>query len=114
MLEEHNRFLETASNAYVKSGGQKGILEISPMAQGQNDFEKKFDTLMNNYFKTYFDAKNAVLPLWGGIKYTPQTAGETKRTVSEATDYISMLNDALEKAAIAFNVSPAIVKGRCV
>ena len=55
---------------------------------------------MNNYFKTYFDAKNAVLPLWGGMKYTSQTAGETKRTVSEATDYISMLNDALEKAAI--------------
>ena len=111
MLDEHNRFLETASSTYVKSGGQKGILEITPLAQGQPDFEEKFDVLMNNYFKTYFDAKNAVLPLWGGMKYTSQTAGETKRTVSEATDYISMLNDALEKAAIAFNVSPAIVKG---
>ena len=111
MLENHNKFLETSSTVYAKSGTQKGILEITPMAQGQPNYEEKFQELMNKYFKTYFEAKNAVLPLWGGMKYTPQSNGETKRTVSETTDYISILNDALEKAAIAYNVSPAIVKG---
>lgn len=111
MLEEHNKFLSAASETYSKSGSQKGTLEIMPIAQGVPDYEKKFNELMNVYFKQYFNSKNAVLPLWGGMKFTPQTNGEVKRTVSETTDYIAMFNDALEKAAIAYNVSPGIVKG---
>lgn len=111
MLAEYDIFLQSALDNYQKAGGQKGTLEIPSQAQGAKDFEQKFNDLMNTYFKKYFKSKNAVVPLWGGMKYSPQNNGEAKKTVSETTDYISMFNDALKKTAIAYNIAPPIVSG---
>ena len=34
---------------------------------------------MKNKFKSYFTEKNAVLPLWKGISYDPQTTDNVKK-----------------------------------
>lgn len=107
----YEKLIESASNKYIKAGGQKGILEISALAQGDKDFEKKYTKLMNEHFKSYFSANDAVLPLWEGMKFVPTTSDSAKKTTNEITDISKLVDDAMSRAAQAFKVPPALVRG---
>ena len=107
----YEKLIESASNKYIKAGGQKGILEISALAQGDKDFEKKYTKLMNEHFKSYFNANDAVLPLWEGMKFVPTTSDSAKKTTNEITDISKLVDDAMSRAAQAFKVPPALVRG---
>lgn len=107
----YEKLIESASDKYIKAGGQKGILEISALAQGDKDFEKKYTKLMNEHFKSYFNANDAVLPLWEGMKFVPTTSDSAKKTTNEITDISKLVDDAMSRAAQAFKVPPALVRG---
>ena len=109
----YEKLIESASNKYIKAGGQKGILEISALAQGDKDFEKKYTKLMNEHFKSYFNANDAVLPLWEGMKFVPTTSDSAKKTTNEITDISKLVDDAMSRAAQAFKSSSCVSKGRC-
>lgn len=107
----YEKLIASASDKYVKSGGQKGTLEIPAAAKGDKDFEKKYADLMNNHFKSYFKATNAVLPLWNGMKYSPTTSDSAKKTTNEISDISKLVDDALSRAAQAYKIPPALVRG---
>lgn len=107
----YEKLIESASDKYIKAGGQKGILEISALAQGDKDFEKKYAKLMNEHFKSYFNANDAVLPLWEGMKFVPTTSDSAKKTTNEITDISKLVDDAMSRVAQAFKVPPALVRG---
>ncbi len=107
----YEKLIESASDKYIKAGGQKGILEISALAQGDKDFEKRYTKLTNEQFKSYFKEKNAVLPLWEGMKFVPTTSDSAKKTTNEITDISKLVDDAMSRAAQAFKVPPALVRG---
>ena len=107
----YNKLISEASDKYIKAGGQKGVLNVDAIARGEPDFEDKFTDLMKNKFKSYFTEKNAVLPLWKGISYDPQTTDNVKKSTSEITDIKSLVDDAMSRVAQAYKVPPALVKG---
>ena len=107
----YETLISVASDKYVKAGGQKGILEISAAAEGTKDFEKKYRDLMNNYFKSFFKSNNAVLPLWNGMKYTAITSDSVKKTTNEISDISKLVDDAMSRAAQAYKIPPALVRG---
>ena len=82
----YSALIESANGKYKKSGGEKGILEISALAQNDMKFETTFKNLMDDYFKSYFDSANAVLPLFDGYKYTPSTSDAAKKYSNEISD----------------------------
>lgn len=103
--------LKTAAKKYKRSSYEKGILEISGVARGDRDFEKKFDALMNNYFKSYFAEGNKVLPLNEGYTYKPGTAESTKKYSNEVSDMTAMFEDGLARAAQAFLIPVSLIRG---
>lgn len=107
----YEKLIESASDKYIKAGGQKGILEISTLARGDKDFEEKYAKLMNEHFKSYFNANDAVLPLWEGMKFVPTTSDSAKKTTNEITDISRLIDDAMSRAAQAFKVPTALVRG---
>lgn len=107
----YGKLISEASDKYLKAGGQKGILTVDPIARGEPDFEKKYATLMQDYFKSYFNSKNAVLPLWKGLSYEPQTTDNVKKSTSEITDIKSLVDDAISRAAQAYKIPPALIRG---
>lgn len=111
LLDEYNRLLQLTANRYEWVGGQKGILEIPAPARSMPTFEDDFKRLMTEYFNDYFKNKNAIVPLFGGMKYTPQSTADSKRNTSELTDYTNVLSDAIAKTALAYNIAPALFKG---
>lgn len=107
----YSQLIESANGKYKKSGGEKGILEISALAHGDADFKTKFKNLMNDYFKSYFDSTNAVLPLFDGYKYTPSTSDAAKKYSNEISDIKVLMDEALARSAQAFKIPPALIKG---
>ena len=107
----YESLISTASEKYYKSGGEKGILDISAKAQGDRKHEETFKTLMNDYFKSYFQQRNAVLPLHDGYSYKPSTSDAAKKYSNEISDINALVESALARAAQAFQIPPALLRG---
>lgn len=107
----YSKAMEEAWTKYQHSGGRSGILEVSTSARGAKTFERDFQTLMNERFKTFFEKKNAVLPLFDGYKYVPQDGPTNQKGMSEISDMESLFRQAQERACNAYHVPPSILRG---
>lgn len=107
----YQTLISSASGKYIKAGKEKGILSISAKAQGDADFESKFQQLMENYFKSYFDGSvNSVLPLFDGFSYDIKSGASTKYS-NDVADINKLVDEAMARAAQAFKIPPALVRG---
>lgn len=107
----YSKAIEEAWSKYQHSGGRSGILEISSSARGSKNYEKDLDTLMNNRFKTFFEKKNAVLPLFDGFKYVPQDGPAAQKGMSEISDMDNLFKQAQDRYCNAYHVPPSILRG---
>ena len=97
-----------AAEVYEGSGGERGVLNVNSAATGPEDFEKKYGDWINNRFKSYFSANNAVMPLFRGMTYS----GKHEAVDSESSENINtMLDAAIAKVANAYKVPPAVLRG---
>lgn len=111
LLQGYNKLLNMAIGKYRRSGGRKGILDLEATATGDPKFQEKFNDLMNNRFKKYFEAENAVLPLHKGFNYKEQNGEGNKKSTSEIVDISTITKEAFERAAQAFKIPPALLRG---
>lgn len=103
--------MQEAWDKYRKSGGKSGILRVGMQARGRPSFEKDYETLMNDRFKRFFDAKNAVLPLFDGYDYVPQNGPSSQKSTSEVSDIGALLQQAQVSACNPYHVPPSILRG---
>ena len=105
----YNELMQYATNAYRKSRGSRGILNIDAQAQAEDDFSDTLQELMTNYFKKFFESENAVLPLYDGYEYKEI---ETKTYSNESTrDIKALADDIFDFTARAFSFPPSLAKG---
>lgn len=111
MYETYSKLLIYAQDAYKKSRGEKGILNIGAIAQESENFDETFQELMSTHFKNFFESDSAVLPLFDGYEY--QDISESGKTYSaESTrDIKSLADDIFEFTARAFSFPPSLAKG---
>lgn len=111
MYEAYSKLLTHAQNAYRRSRGRKGILNISAIAEQNEAFDQEFDELMTNHFKNFFEKENAVLPLFDGYTYT-DISQNVKTYSSESTrDIKALADDIYDFTARAFSFPPSLAKG---
>lgn len=112
----YENIAKNALENYEKSGGRKGFMKIDSGATnkkyGNKSFNEVYQDLLDNRFKRYFSAKNAVLPLFDGFEYKEQD--QESRYTGIATDYVKILNEQAAKVALAFNISPQLLVGNVV
>ena len=107
----YNSLVSMSMGKYKRSGGRKGILDIDATATGDKNFQTKFDDLMNNRFKKYFESENAVLPLHKGYKYDEQGGEGSKKSASEIVDIAAITKEIFERVAQAFKIPTALLRG---
>jgi len=111
MYEAYAKLLSHAQNAYRRSRGRKGILNISTVAEQDHAFSETFDELMTTHFKSFFEKENAVLPLFEGYDYT-DISQNTKTYSTESTrDIKALADDIYDFTARAFAFPPSLAKG---
>lgn len=109
LYSSYNDLMQYAANAYKKSRGSRGILNIDAQAQHEDDFSDTLQELMTNYFKKFFESENAVLPLYDGYKYEEL---QSKTYSSESTrDIKALTDDIFDFTARAFSFPPSLAKG---
>lgn len=107
----YSKAMAEALAKYQASGGKSGILEISAQARNRNTFEKDIETLMNQRFKTFFEKKNAVLPLFEGFHYVPQEGPAVQKGASEVGDLDGLMKQAQDRACNVYHVPPSLLRG---
>lgn len=106
----YSKLIQYGSKNFLKSHGSKGILDISTLAQNSKNFDKDLKKLLNEYFKTFFESENAVLPLFEGYTFTE--AKNTKNYNETTTrDIKALYDDIFDFTARAFGIPPSILKG---
>lgn len=111
MCTSYENLMLSAEERYNKAIGHKGILKVSTMATETKDFQDKFNDLMQNRFKTYFNAKSAVLPLFDGYDYTEPSTDAGKTTNTEINDIQKLRDEAYAAVGNALHIPPAIISG---
>nr|DAE46639.1 MAG TPA: portal protein [Caudoviricetes sp.] len=111
IYEAYKKLIAYGVKSYQRSRGSRGVINVSTMAQGDKDFSEKFNKLMQKDFKSFFEADNAVLPLFDGYSYTEL---DSKRTYTKENtrDIKAMIDDIYEVTAKAFQVPPALTSGK--
>ncbi len=107
----YGKAISEAFDKYQKSGGKSGILSINGAARGSPTFEADLEKLMNDRFKRFFESKNAVLPLFDGYDYVPQSTESAKKTTNEVSDIKSLTEQAITRAANAYKIAPQLLRG---
>jgi len=111
LIKGYENLLSMSITKYKRSGGRKGILDIDAVASGNKDFQTKFEDLMKNKFKNYFEGENAVLPLEKGYKYNEQGGEGSKKSTSEIVDINAITKEIFERVAQALKIPPALLRG---
>jgi len=109
IYEGYGKLIAYGMKAYQKSRGNRGILNYATIAQGNEAAKTAFDDLMNNRFKKFFTAENAVLPLPTGYEYSD--IGSKTYSNEGTRDIRAMADDISDFTAKAFGIPPALAKG---
>lgn len=109
MYESYGKLISYGQSSYRKSRGSKGTLEVNAIAEGKTNFKDTFEKLMNERFKKFFEADNAVLPLFDGYKYTD--IGSKTYSNEGTRDIKAMVDDIYDFTARGFQIPPVLLKG---
>ncbi len=109
LYDSYRKIVDYSEKSYLKSRGNRGILDISALAQNSKNFDETLTKLLNQYFESFFNSPNAVLPLHEGYKYTDLGS----KTYSEGTsrDIKNQYDDIFDFTARGFSIPPSLVKG---
>lgn len=111
MYDSYAKLITYASNAYRKSRGRKGILEISAVAEQSETFDDEFEELMTKHFKSFFEKENAVLPLYEGYSYNDISQNAKTYSTESTRDIKALADDIFDFTARAFSFPPSLAKG---
>lgn len=109
LCHQYEEIIQEAMEGYQKTNADKGVLNIGAVKTGKIDHDKVRNDLLNNRFKDFFSAKNAVLPLHDGYTYTPHT--RSVRNTSEVTDIKTMSDEVYNRVGQAFRIPPSLLRG---
>lgn len=106
MYDSYGQLIAYGQKSYKKTRGQKGILNVSTMAQKDT---KTFEKIMNVYFKDFFSQDSAVLPLFDGYEYND--LGSKTYNNETTRDIRAMIDDIYDFTARALGIPPALLRG---
>ncbi len=80
-------------------------MKVDSFAKGDPDYDETFKKLMTEYFKDFFEADNAVLPLFEGFEF--EDLGSKTYSETTSRDIKAMVDDIYDFTARAFQIPPS-------
>ncbi len=109
LYDSYSKLIDYAARSFLKSRGSRGVLNISAQAQADKLFSDKLKKLLSEYFKTFFEANNGVLPLYEGYNY--EDIGSKTYSETSSRDIKSQYDDIFDFTARGFSMPPSLAKG---
>lgn len=109
MFSSYSKLISYAMNAFQQSRGRRGVLKADAMFRGNEEERQKIVAMVQGWFKQYFEADNAVLPLPNGYDYIEK---DGKTYAAESTrDIRALVDDIFDFTANGFGIPPALMRG---
>lgn len=109
LCDMYSKLTISASESYQESGGNKGTLHIDTHQTGTDDQQAAQMKTLQERFKVFCKAKNAILPLNKGFSYTHLPSTSTNGR--EVSDITSLRADALKMACEAYHMPYGLISG---
>lgn len=109
VYESYQKLIAYGMNAYQKSRGSKGILNIDTLKFGNEEDKERFNKMMNEGFRSFMAADNAVMPLFKGYDF--KELGSKTYSAEGTRDIRAMIDDVSDFTAKAFGIPPALIRG---
>lgn len=109
MYASYAKLIETAKDGYEWAGGKHFKVHVNQVASGASDFREKFEAMMTNDMKTFFSAKNAVLPEFDGYQY--ENIGGSADSGRTTRDIRALVDDVFDFTARALGIPTVLVLG---
>ncbi len=111
MCNTYEQLMLSAQERYNKAVGHKGILELDNYSFGDENFAETYNKVLAKQFKSFYANKNAVMPLYKGMRYTEPSTDAGKTTNSEINDIQKLKAEAYTIVGNALHIPPAILSG---
>lgn len=111
LADSYSRLIQLAERAYTEERGHKYKVHVEQVASGQNDFEDRFQKILENQIKPYFNATDAVLLETSGYTYTDVTRS-LGRAPANSDDIRALYTDLFNYTARAFLIPTVLVEGK--
>ena len=105
----YGQLIQAFSKSYIGSKGAKGILYVDQVAEQAEDFEQNLNNIINEDFKNFYQANDAVMPLFDGFKYDPLTANQNAS--SDSSEVRAQVQAIFETYAMAFGIPKHLITG---
>lgn len=111
MCNTYEQLMLSAQERYNKAVGHKGILELENYSFGDENFAETYNKVLAKQFKSFYSNKNAVMPIFKGMKYSEPSTDAGKTTNSEINDIQKLRTEAYTVVGNALHIPPAILSG---
>lgn len=111
MCNTYEQLMLSAQERYNKAFGHKGILELENYSFGDENFAETYNKVLSKQFKSFYSNKNAVMPIFKGMKYSEPLTDAGKTTNSEINDIQKLKTEAYTIVGNALHIPPAILSG---
>lgn len=111
MCNTYEQLMLSAQERYNKAVGHKGILELENYSFGDENFAETYNKVLAKQFKAFYSNKNAVMPIFKGMKYSEPSTDAGKTTNSEINDIQKLKAEAYTIVGNALHIPPAILSG---
>ena len=111
MCNTYEQLMLSAQERYNKAVGHKGILELENYSFGDENFAETYNKVLSKQFKSFYSNKNAVMPIFKGMKYSEPSTDAGKTTNSEINDIQKLKTEAYTIVGNALHIPPAILSG---
>lgn len=101
------RLITAAMKRYEWDKGQHWKVHIDQMAQGEEDFTKKFTAMIEDQAKVFLDSNGAILPEFNGYTYT----NEGGKSTVDLADIQAQAKDIFAFTAKALQIPAVLIDG---
>lgn len=109
LYSSYEELIDVAQRYYVKQHGNHYKVHISRIAQGTEDFKKRFKQMLEEQVKPFYSSTDAVLPEFDGYEW----ADMKKATeMPDGSDLKNLIEDVFDFTARGFLIPAVLVHGK--
>lgn len=106
----YSKLIFAAQKHYTRSRGVRMKVKVEQMAEGDTDYAKTFQSLMDAQVKPFIQSDSAILPEFDGYTYSdlsPTSGG----SVGDSKDIRSLVDDIFAYTARGLGIPPVLLTG---
>lgn len=107
----YQKLITAAERYYTRSRGIRMKVKVSQIAEGDSDFTKNFQSLIDAQIKPFMQADNAVLTEFDGYEYSDMGKDGSGSKISDSEDIRDLINDIFTFTARGLGIPPVLVTG---